>query len=86
MRKLVPTRVEYTDAYDIYFPQGHSLRVPVDDEETLRRIGVLDSPGFVDMNSGELVPVGHALTPKQIVARKTHSRRTGGLSELEAME
>lgn len=85
-RSLKPTRVEYNDAYEIYFPQGHSIRVPADDEATLRRIGVLEEPGFVDMNSGETVPVGHALTPKQIVARKTRSRHTGGLSELEAME
>ena len=40
----------------IYFPQGHSMFVAADDEDQLRRIGVLEQPRLVDMNTGEEVP------------------------------
>lgn len=85
-RKLVPKKEEFEDGYMIYFPQGHSLFVAADDEEQLRRIGVLETPKLVDMNSGEEVPSDMALTPKEIVERKQFNRprahSTGGLSTL----
>jgi hypothetical protein len=85
-RKLVPKQEEFHDAYMVYFPQGHSLFIAGDDEEQLRRIGVLEQPKIVDMNSGEEVPMDAALTPKQIVERKQNNRprarSTGGLTEL----
>lgn len=85
-RKLVPKKEEFDDGYMIYFPQGHSLFVAADDEEQLRRIGVLDAPKLVDMNSGEEVPADLALSPKEIVERKQsnrpRARSTGGLTEL----
>ena len=85
-RKLVPKKEEFEDGYMIYFPQGHSLFVAADDEEQLRRIGVLEQPRLVDMNSGEEVPSDMALTPKEIVERKQFNRpraaSTGGLSAL----
>jgi len=86
IRKLVPKKEQYQDAYMIYFPQGHSIHVASDDVEQLQRIGVFNKPDYVDMNTGEVVPVNLDLSPKEIVERKTHVRhgppRTGGLSDL----
>lgn len=86
-RKLVPRQQEFEDAYMVYFPQGHSLFIASDDEEQLRRIGVLEQPRLVDMNSGEEVPANIALTPKEIVERSQlnrprNGRATGGLTEI----
>jgi hypothetical protein len=84
-RKLVPKQEEFNDAYMVYFPQGHSLFIAGDDEEQLRRIGVLEQPRMVDMNSGEEVPMDIALSPKEIVERSQLNRpraRTGGLSTI----
>lgn len=84
IRKLVPQKQEYEGAYMIYFPQGHSIHVAADDLEQLQRIGVHERPGYVDMNTGEVIPDQISLSPKEIVERKTHQRRstTGGLSDL----
>ena len=88
-RKLVPKQEVFHEGYNIYFPQGHSMFVASDDEEQLRRIGVLEQPRLVDMNSGEEVPADIALSPKEIVERKQHNRpraRTGGLATLTGEE
>ena len=85
-RKLVPKVEEFTEGYMIYFPQGHSMFVAADDEEQLRRIGVLDEPHFVDMETGEVVPANYNMSPKEIVEAKQRNRprpSVGGLSELE---
>jgi hypothetical protein len=86
IRKLVPRQEKYEGAYMIYFPQGHSIHVAADDVEQLQRIGVFDRPDYVDMNTGEVVPANVALSPKEIVERRTRTRigpnRTGGLSNL----
>jgi len=85
-RKLVPVQEEYEDQYMIYFPQGHSIAVASDDVAQLQRIGVMADPGYVDMNTGEIVPAEFNLTPKDIVERKTRNRprpaSQGGLSDL----
>jgi len=84
-RKLIAKPQEFDDAYMVYFPQGHSLFIAADDEEQLRRIGVLEQPRMVDMNSGEEVPMDIALTPKEIVERSQLNRpraRTGGLATI----
>lgn len=85
-RKLVPHTEEFTDGYMVYFPQGHSIFVAADDDEQLRRIGVLEAPRMVDMNSGEEVPADVLLSPKEIVERKQLNRPrrggTGGLTEI----
>lgn len=73
-RNMKPVREEYTEAYMVYFPQGHSIRVAADDEEQLRRLGILEPQPFVDMNSGEIVPVGAQQTLKSLVAAKTRNR------------
>lgn len=85
-RKLVPKREEFDEGYFIYFPQGHSIFVAADDVEQLQRIGVLETPQMVDMNSGDIVPANYALSPKEIVERKQLNRpraHTGGMSALD---
>lgn len=85
-RKLVRKEEQFTEGYMVYFPQGHSIFVAADDEEQLRRIGVLDEPDMVDMNSGERVPSSYAMSPKEIVNAKQRNRprpSVGGLTELE---
>lgn len=86
-RKLVPKVEEFTDGFMIYFPQGHSMFVAADDEEQLRRIGVLGEPSYVDMETGEVMPPNYNLTPKEIVENKQRNRprpSVGGLTELDA--
>ncbi len=85
-RKIVPKREEFHEGYMIYFPQGHSQFVAADDVEQLQRIGVLEQPPMIDMNSGELVPATFHMTPKEIVENKQRNRprpTTGGLATLE---
>ncbi len=85
-RKPVPKVEEFTEGYMIYFPQGHSMFVAADDTEQLMRIGVLDDPHYVDMDTGEVVPANYNLSPKEIVESKQRNRprpTTGGLSELD---
>src|SRR4051812_20918817 len=69
-RKLEARRELFNDAYMIYFPQGHSLFVAADDIDQLTRIGVLEGPQMIDMNSGEIVPSNLNLSPKEIVEGK----------------
>lgn len=89
-RKLVPKREEFNEGYMIYFPQGHSMFVAADDIEQLQRIGVLEQPQMIDMNSGEVVPAQFAMSPKDIVEAKTKAkyrpRMTGGAATLEGGE
>jgi hypothetical protein len=85
-RKLVPKQEVFHDGYMVYFPQGHSMFIAADDEEQLQRVGVLEQPRLVDMNSGEEVPSSLALSPKEIVERAQHNRprarATGGLATI----
>jgi hypothetical protein len=89
-RKIVPHREEFNEGYMIYFPQGHSMFVAADDIEQLQRIGVLEQPQVVDMNSGELVPAQFAMSLKEVVEAKTkvkyRPRATGGVATLEGGE
>jgi len=73
-RTMKPVIEEFTEAYMIYFPQGHSVLVAADDVDQLMRIGVLDDPKMVDMETGEIVPDDYNLTPKEIVQRKSRNR------------
>ena len=86
-RKIVPKREEFSGGYMIYFPQGHSMFVAEDDVAQLQRIGVMEEPPMVDMNSGELVPATFNMTPKEIVENKQRNRPRpngqGGLATLE---
>jgi hypothetical protein len=81
-RRLVQHEEVFHEGYMIYFPQGHSMFVAADDEEQLKRIGVLNEPRVVDMNTGDII----ALTPKEIVERKQLNRpraHTGGMTSLD---
>jgi hypothetical protein len=89
-RKMVPIEEEFSEGYMIYYPQGHSIFVAADDTDQLMRLGVLDDPRYVDMDSGEEVPDGYNLTPKEIVQRKERNRprpvTQGGLTALDQGE
>lgn len=89
-RKMVPIEEEFSEGYMIYYPQGHSIFVAADDTDQLMRLGVLDDPRYVDMESGEEVPDGYNLTPKEIVQRKERNRprpvTQGGLTALDQGE
>jgi hypothetical protein len=85
-RNLVHKQEVFHDGYMVYFPQGHSMFIAADDEDQLKRVGVLEQPRIVDMNSGEEVPSDLALTPKEIVERKQlnrpRARAVGGLATI----
>lgn len=87
-RRIVKEQETFHDAYMLYFPQGHSMMVAADDEPQLVRLGVLADPRLVDMESGEEVPRGFNMTPKDIVENvntRHASRNTttlGGLTQL----
>lgn len=76
-RKMVPKQDTFTEGYNIYYPQGHSLFVAADDVDQLTFLGVLQDPKRVDMESGEEVPDNFDLTPKEIVERKQRNRPRG---------
>jgi len=85
-RKMVPVVEEFTEGYMVYFPQKHSVFIAADDEEQLRRVGILEEPSLVDMASGEVVPRDYNLSPKELVQRsevRSRGRSTGGLATLE---
>jgi hypothetical protein len=86
-RKLVTRKEQFKAGYMIYFPQGHSMFVAEDDREQLERLGILDAPDRVDMDTGERVPETFNLSPKEIVQRKTQNRpRPPGAHEVVTME
>lgn len=58
--------------YDVYFPQGHSLRVV--GEQSLKELNLDGDPPMIDMNSGEDVPEGFN-SLKALVASRTHTKR-----------
>lgn len=83
-RKLVNEVEEFKDGYMIWYPQGHSIFVAADDTDQLTFLGVMRDPKLVDLESGEEVPEGYNLTPKEIVQRKERNRprsaSTGGIA------
>lgn len=87
VNKMVHTTRTVEHGYMLYFPQKHSMFIPADDIEQLERLGVLQAPRHVDMNSGEFVPEDYALSPKELVARAEQNRprpaSQGGLSDIE---
>lgn len=56
-------------AWDVYFPSGHSVRI--EDEQEMYRLGYLEPPPMIDMETGEEVPTVDVLSPKEIVRRAT---------------
>jgi hypothetical protein len=71
---LIFEEAEYTlpNAFMVYFPSGHSLLVET--EQELIRLGFMDPPGIVDMETGEEVPVVDTYSPKEMVKRATQHR------------
>ena len=73
---------EYTEEpdtreqYDVYFPNGHSLRV-IGGPEAMEELGLSTSEnaGLVDMNTGEEVDEMKELDLRSVVARKTRPAR-----------
>jgi hypothetical protein len=62
---------EIDKGYMVYFPNGHSIRVRTDKE--MRRLGFLENPELLDMESGETVQQGN-MTLKENSRRKTKTR------------
>lgn len=75
-----------TAGYMLYFPQKHSMFIAIDDVEQIERLGIKHPPRRVDMNSGEVVPDGFDLSPKELVARAESNRprppSKGGLDDI----
>lgn len=67
-RRRVAKQVKEFGGYMVYFPRGHSIRIR--DRETLRRLGFDRQPGFVDMESGEVMPM------QQVSLKSLSERRT----------
>lgn len=66
--------VEMPGAYMVYFPSGHSVRI--ESKQEMIRLGYMDAPPIVDMETGEEVPMTDTLSPKEIVRRATANRRS----------
>ena len=62
---------EERKCFDVFFPNGHSMRVRGEDE--LRRLGFDTSPALVDMETGDIAP-------QAATSLKTHVERTTKLS------
>lgn len=86
-RRLVPYKEKYTEAYDVYFPQKHSVRIAADNAEELGRLGIIDSPPLVDMSTGDIVDGNNYTTsPKALVEQslvRSRGRKIGGLATLD---
>lgn len=68
-------RVTVPQAWIVYFPGGHSVRV--ESEREMIRLGYMRAPPMVDMETGEEVPDHELpLSPKQIVERNTKRTRS----------
>jgi hypothetical protein len=67
--------VEYPGAWVVYFPSGHSIRV--ESIEEMQRLGYMEPPPVIDMETGEeVMSSGHTLSPKEVVKRATAERRS----------
>jgi len=60
--------VEVPYGYDVYFPAGHSIRVATDAE--LQRLGFMDPPDLIDMDSGDVVGQAQPVSLRQVVMRR----------------
>lgn len=60
--------VEVPYGYDVYFPAGHSIRVATDVE--LQRLGFMDPPDLIDMDSGDVVGQSQPVSLRQNVMRR----------------
>tara|TARA_R110000803_G_scaffold2328_3_gene7927 strand:- start:240 stop:659 length:420 start_codon:yes stop_codon:yes gene_type:complete len=60
--------VKETGGYMVFFPRGHSIRVR--DKTDLRRLGFHNQPGFVNMETGDAMPM-QQLSLRAMSERKT---------------
>jgi len=71
---------EVPRGWNVYFPAGHSIRIRSETE--MRRLGFLEAPSLLDMESGEAVQSMN-MSLKENARRKTRSRKrssaTGGI-------
>lgn len=63
---------EHQPVYDVYFPQGHHIRVV--GEQSLKDMNLDGEAKLIDMNTGEEVPEGFT-SLKSLVASKTKQKR-----------
>ena len=61
----------------VYFPRGHSIRVR--DANELMRLGFQQQAGFVDMETGETMPM------QQMSLRSMSDRRTALPSQVRSL-
>lgn len=59
--------------YDIWFPQGHQIRVVGD--KALAELNLDGEPKLIDMNSGEEVPEGYSSVKSLVQSMTKHKRR-----------
>lgn len=64
-------------AWIVYFPGGHSIRV--ESKEEMIRLGYMDPPPVVDMETGEEVMMTDTLSPKEIVRRQNQNTRRSAM-------
>lgn len=77
----VPEEVEVPYGYDVYFPNGSSMRVRTTEE--LKRLGFAEGADLIDMESGE--SVGQPQTSlKQNVQRRASSKRRSDTASVDA--
>jgi len=60
--------VQVPYGYDVYFPAGHSIRVRTDEE--MQRLGFMDPPDLIDMDSGDVVGQSQPVSLQQVVMRR----------------
>jgi hypothetical protein len=66
--------VEIPEGWDVYFPSGHSVRI--ESRQEMIRLGYMDPPPMIDMETGEEIPTVDTYSPKEIVKRNTQPRRS----------
>ena len=85
--KLEEGTFEYKDqkddrqAYMVYFPGGHSIRVI--GEDNLRLLGFDGNPELVDMNTGDIVGEVAATSLKEMSERVTKPSKRSGVTDDE---
>lgn len=75
----VPEQVEVPYGYDVFFPNGNSMRVRTDEE--LKRLGFDNPAAFIDMESGEEMQMQTSLRSTSKARASASKRRadTGGV-------
>jgi len=87
IRKFIPGERIVDEVYMVYYPQGHSICVDVNDRAQVARLGLEAQMPYVHEESGQIIdPRNLPKSPKQLVLDKTarkENRVRGGLSTIE---